>query len=1517
MKLIRWLTIASFCLAVRGSFAQSGALTHRYSFTSDASDSVGAASGTLNGGATVSSGVLTLNGVNGYVSLPPSLVSNYTSITIETWVTDNGSGSWARIFDFGNNTGGAGQQGAGTEYMFLSLPAGTGNLRGAYTVAGNGAEQIMQWPNDGRPPVGHETHIVWATDGNASLGTLYADDVLVASNLNMTLTPAAIGATLNDWIGRSQWTGDSYFDGSFDEFRIYNFALSPAQVQDDFQLGPNVAAPLGVVTASPSTSVNVAGSVTFNVATTGMPPLKYQWRTNGVAISGATASSLVLTNLSLAAAGSYDVVVSNSFGSSNSPAVILAVVETNLVPAGSMTHRYSFNNGTANDSIGTANGTLVGNATVSAGQLVIPNATAAAPPTDYLQLPPGIITNDVAVTVEAWATIAPNQYTWANLFDFGNQDANGYSEYDIHLCVHSSDDATIAGISDSDNANADYQFIDLGTGSSLDGKTNICITTVFNPPAGYIAVFTNGVLAGGISNVTIQMSGVQDVRNIIGADNWPDPGLQGSVNEFRIYNFALSAAQIQSDFLLGPNLPLPIATLTVSPSNTVYAGTTVAFELTTTGTPPFQYQWRSNLANIPEATNSTFVLTNVATSASANYDVIISNSAGSTNSPSITLTVNPPSAPTFASEPTPSASTNYVGGLAAFSAVVVGSPPISLQWQHQGANIPGATTAQLTLPNLSTNDTGSYTLAASNAFGTNVSTAATLTVLPPPGGVLPEVLTSRYDNARTGANTNEFLLTPANVNVSTFGRLFSQSVDGYIYAQPLYVANLPIPGQGTHNVVFVATEQDSVYAFDADSNLGTNRGLLWRTNLGTWILSDNGEFGNRYAAQYPDLIPDVGITGTPVIDLASGTIYFDVATREVGATTNYYHRIHALNITNGAEQPYSPVVVSASVPGTGVGGTGSVVPFDPRQQLQRPGLTLVGGTLFAAYGGYADTDPYHGWVLGFKAANLQALTNDVFCTTPNATMNAFGAHAGEGAIWMDGNGLCVDASSNIYFETGNGSFSANTNGGDYSDSIVKLSTTNRLAVADYFTPYDQATLAANDTDLGSGGPLLLPDSVGSAAHPHLIVGCGKEGTIYLVDRDNMGHYSSVNNNQIVQSLPGAVGGTWSSPAYLNNQIYYQGTGDVMKAFTITNGVMVATPASESTTSFSAYGGTPSLSAFGTNNGIAWTLQSDAFASSGPSVLHAYNATNLAQELYNTSQNLARDNPGGAIKMTTPTVANGKVYVGAQYALSVFGFTVFLATPVISPDGGPFTNSVTVTLSDSTPGTTLYYTEDGTIPTTDSILYTGPFVVTNTLNLQAVAAKPGTVNSAVASASFVNTAAIGNGTGLLGQYWANTSSTAFTNINFTALPTLTRTDAMINFNWSSTGPSPAVGQTNFTARWTGCVQPEYSETYTFTTVAEEGVQLWVNGQLLISDWTASGAAATNSATITLKAQQIYNVQMNYFQSTGNAVAQLYWSSPSTANAIIPQTQLYPYTNPPPAVVLTAPGNGSSYTASASV
>jgi hypothetical protein len=518
-------------------------------------------------------------------------------------------------------------------------------------------------------------------------------------------------------------------------------------------------------------------------------------------------------------------------------------------------------------------------------------------------------------------------------------------------------------------------------------------------------------------------------------------------------------------------------------------------------------------------------------------------------------------------------------------------------------------------------------------------------------------LTYHYDNARDGANTNEVLLTPANVNTNNFLKLFTYPVDAEVYAQPLYMANVAIAGQGAHNVVFVATENDTVYAFDADSNTGTNGGLLWQTNLGTAATSVL--FGTRY--HHNVLNPLIGITGTPVIDPVAGTLYVDVLTTPVPDTTNAQHHVHALNIADGTERPYSPVLVTASVPGTGVDSSNGVVTFNANQENSRPALTLAGGMLYVAFASFGDSDPYHGWVIGFNATNLQQVSNYVFASTPNASTNAFGVNAGEGGLWMGGAGLCVDANTNLYFETANGSFSANTNGGDYGDTFVKLSTTNGLPVADYFTPMDQAADAANDNDLGSGGPCLLPDSAGSAAHPHLMVGSGKDGNIYLVDRDNMGRYSSTANVNL-QTLNGPIAGSFGTPAYFNHWIYYQSSGDVMKAFLITNGVMSSSPVSKSTVTLGGLGYSPVISANGTSNAIAWVIDSSAYnntdsdTSSGPAILRAFNATNLSQELYNSSMK-ASDHAPGTVKYPVPTVADGKVFVAGDFGVAVYGIGV--------------------------------------------------------------------------------------------------------------------------------------------------------------------------------------------------------------------------------------------------------------------
>lgn len=524
-------------------------------------------------------------------------------------------------------------------------------------------------------------------------------------------------------------------------------------------------------------------------------------------------------------------------------------------------------------------------------------------------------------------------------------------------------------------------------------------------------------------------------------------------------------------------------------------------------------------------------------------------------------------------------------------------------------------------------------------------------LLPSPVFGQANVLTYHNDNARTGQNLTETNLTRANVNFSNFGKLGSYAVDGYVYAQPLYVSNLPIPGLGTHNVVFVATQHDTVYAFDADSNKGVNHGLLWQVNLGISAATPNNDFGNRYQP-YPDIRPEVGITGTPVIDLASGTLYVDAFTRE---GTNYFHRLHALNITNGTEQANSPVVVTASVAGIGVGSSGGHVAFNAQQELQRSALTLAGGILYISYCGYGDTDPYHGWIIGFNPTTLQQLTNYVFNTTPNSTTNANGVNAGEGGIWMAGGGLAVDANTNLFFEVANGIFNATNNSGgtEYGDSFMRLSASGHLAVVDYFTPYNQFTLQANDTDLGSGGVLLLPDQSGPV--PHLMVGAGKEGKIYLINRDQMtignNHYDATNTvDYVLQTVTGQITGSFGTPAYFNGEIYYGGRSDKLKAFSLTNGLLSSTPVSTGPRTFVFPGTTPSISANGTNNGIIWALEMGS-----PAVLTAYDPANLATELYNSSQAFGnRDQLPSGVKFAVPTVANGKVYVGGQYAISIFG-----------------------------------------------------------------------------------------------------------------------------------------------------------------------------------------------------------------------------------------------------------------------
>jgi hypothetical protein len=500
------------------------------------------------------------------------------------------------------------------------------------------------------------------------------------------------------------------------------------------------------------------------------------------------------------------------------------------------------------------------------------------------------------------------------------------------------------------------------------------------------------------------------------------------------------------------------------------------------------------------------------------------------------------------------------------------------------------------------------------------------------------VTTSRNDNNRDGQNLNETTLTPSNVNVTHFGRLFTQLVDGWVYAQPLYVPSVTIPGLGTHNVIYVATERDSIYAFDADSDTGINGSPLWRrsfinTAKGISTLSTTD-------VNCTDIVPEIGITGTPVIDPSTKTMFVVVRTKENGS---FYERLHALNITDGKDQANSPVVIDPQTDGTGDGSVNGVIKFNSVTQGQRAGLLLLNGTVFIGFGSLCDNSPYHGWVMGYDETTLQRTS--LFITTPNA---------GLGGVWQAGTGLATDGTY-VYFASGNGGYDGPGAGDDYGDTVVKLTVdTYHSHPADFFTPYNQALLAEYDTDTGSGGVLLLPDQT-TGPYPHLLIQVGKVGAVYLINRDHMGHYGPVHNH-IVQDLETATDGVWGTPGWWNNNVYFGAQNDYVRQFTFdpTTGLLSGSAVALSPTYYNFPGPTPSISANGDSDAILWTIQTDQYYTGGPAILHAYDATNVATELYNSTQNATRDNPGAAVKFAVPTIANGKVYVGTETQVSVYG-----------------------------------------------------------------------------------------------------------------------------------------------------------------------------------------------------------------------------------------------------------------------
>lgn len=514
------------------------------------------------------------------------------------------------------------------------------------------------------------------------------------------------------------------------------------------------------------------------------------------------------------------------------------------------------------------------------------------------------------------------------------------------------------------------------------------------------------------------------------------------------------------------------------------------------------------------------------------------------------------------------------------------------------------------------------------------------------------VWTWRYDNSRIGANAQETLLTPANVNPQQFGRLFSQPVDGEIYAQPLYLPNLWIPGKGTHNVVFVATEHDSVYAFDADDDQGSDGAPLWQVSF------IDPPMGVRPVTvgdvRCGDITPEIGITGTPVIDMATGTLYVVVKTWENGHAVQ---RLHALDVATGDEKFGGPVVISAQVTGLGADSQNGMVPFDPLMENQRAGLLLDHGVIYISWASTCDRYPWHGWVMAYDASSLRQI--GVF----NATPNGFG-----GGFWQAGAAPAADDAGNVYIENANGTLDAEQGGSDFASVMLRLHLHgNQLTPQDQFIPYNADFMNASNEE-PSSGIILLPAQAGGTSP--LAVASSKIGSLYLLDRNQFGGFHAGSDSQIIQALPGVSSGISSTPAYWNGFLYLIGGGeysgpDRLKMFAVQQGRLSSRPVATDSVTFGFPGASPVISSNGTDAEMVWALRSDGWESGAAEVLYAWDAQSL-QRLYSSDTNPARDNPGGAVKFTVPVVANGKVYVGAHDRLSVYGLLVSDYSIALSP-----------------------------------------------------------------------------------------------------------------------------------------------------------------------------------------------------------------------------------------------------------
>lgn len=703
-------------------------------------------------------------------------------------------------------------------------------------------------------------------------------------------------------------------------------------------------------------------------------------------------------------------------------------------------------------------------------------------------------------------------------------------------------------------------------------------------------------------------------------------------------NPALTKSVVLSLTIAGPTItPLTITTSSL-PSGQVSASYSATLAATG-GTTPYTWSLVSGTLPAGLSLNSSSGMisgtpTVTVSSASLTFQVADSSNPALTKPVTLSLTIAAPSNVTVSVSP-------RRAGLAlgqTLSVSATTNDPAGVTWTATAGSFSSATSLSgVAVTYTAPASAGSYTITATSVSNVSQSSTTSMYVTD-----LSGVYTYHYDLARDGANIQEYALTPSTVSTATFGKLFSCAVDGAVYAEPLWVPHMTIGG-AVHNVVFVATQHDSLYAFDADAAPCVQ---LWQVSL---IDSAHGGTGSEstvpsgpgglVGSSFGDITPEAGVTGTPVIDPTSNTLYVVSKSVDVSGPT-FYQRLHAIDITTGNEKFGGPANISSNITFPGTGDGGSTVSFNPRQQNQRGGLTLANGIVYVAWSSHEDTAPYYGWIVGFNGSTLAVAY--ILNVTPNV---------GFGGIWMGGGAPAVDSSGNLYLITGNGGFdltNASAPNNDYGDSLLQL--TNSLTVSSYFTPSDQASDNSGDQDFGAGGAALVLN-LPSGSVKHLVIGGGKDGVLYLVNGDHMG---GLGDSNALQSFKIGVGSSiFSTGTFWNNNFYIAGVDGTLLSYGFNSSTNLFNPsfASQSAESFGFPGATPSVSSTGLNSGIVWALDNSSYCtpqspSCGPAVLHAYDATNLANELWNSGM-VAGDVAGNAVKFTVPTVANGKVYVGTR------------------------------------------------------------------------------------------------------------------------------------------------------------------------------------------------------------------------------------------------------------------------------